>query len=323
MPYQVYVFFTLPCIIWGTSWFIIKQFQVSGGTAPMVSVGIRFLLAGVVIWAWLGLLYGYRTLKLRLQRRVTGVCLQRVQFPIQKLSFAQHKWLWLQGFTLFGTNYWLFYEASLYLNSAVVAIVFSLLTIMNLLNGVLFLKQRFVPFLLLPALMGVGGLCLIFIAELRELQLDTAKLKGLALALVATFSASLGNILSARNQRHQLSVTTASAYGMFYGGFSMLLLAWLSGEAFALELNWNYFLSLGYLTVFASVIAFYAYLTLLGMIGPAKAAYTALIFPLVALLISVLFEAYVLRWESGVGVLMVLFGNLVIFRTHKKTAPST
>jgi drug/metabolite transporter (DMT)-like permease len=132
------------------------------------------------------------------------------------------------------------------------------------------------------------------------------------LALIATISASLGNVVSARNQRAELPVIQTNAYGMLYGAGFMLLFAVFRGTSLQFDTSPGYILSLLYLAVFGSVIAFGAYLTLLGSIGLDRAAYVTVLFPVIALLLSTFFED--LSWGifQLAGVLLILLGNAVV-----------
>ena len=75
-----------------------------------------------------------------------------------------------------------------------------------------------------------------------------------------------------------------------------------------------YVLSLGYLALFGSILAFGAYLTLIGRIGAERAGYTGAAIPIVALLMSTCFEG--LRWHVGtvIGIALCLAGNFLVLR---------
>ena len=124
----------------------------------------------------------------------------------------------------------------------------------------------------------------------------------------------IGNLLSARNQRNGLPVVQTNALGVGYGAGLMALYALLSGQQFTFDTSPAYVLSLVYLVVFASILAFGCYLTLLGRIGAGRAAYAMVIFPVVSLGLSTLFEGF--QWSSYAiaGLLLVLTGNLVVLR---------
>jgi len=94
----------------------------------------------------------------------------------------------------------------------------------------------------------------------------------------------------------------------------MLVYALSQGTSFNYDPAFSYSLSLFFLSVFGSIFAFGSYLTLIGRIGSDKAAYTAVLFPVVALLLSTLFEDY--RWTMAAifGFGLILFGNYLVLR---------
>lgn len=160
--------------------------------------------------------------------------------------------------------------------------------------------------------MGLVGIALIFAPELISFKSSNDSLMGVGLSLLGTYIASLGNIISAHNQHQKLPVIQTNAYGMAYGSVILLLAALLQGHTINFDFTPGYSLSLLYLAIFGSVLAFGSYLTLLGRIGPEKAAYTMVLFPLVALSISTIFEAYQWTPSAVVGVSLVLLGNVII-----------
>ncbi|MES9965436.1 MAG: EamA family transporter, partial [Candidatus Sedimenticola sp. 20ELBAFRAG] len=111
-----------------------------------------------------------------------------------------------------------------------------------------------------------------------------------------------------------------NAYGMAYGAAVMFLAALVQGLPLSFDLSIGYTSSLLYLALFGSVFAFGSYLTLVGRIGPEKAAYATVLFPLVALIISTLFEDYEWTLVAAFGVILVVAGNVLIImpRTYVK-----
>lgn len=273
--------------IWGSTFYAIK-FQL-GEVASEVSIAYRFALAAIILFIW---------------------CVAR-GLPL-RFSLSQQIWMGAQGLFLFSTNYLLVYWATADLASGLIAVVFSTIILMNIANGAIFLRKKTSVGVLIGALFGLAGISLVFWPELNNLQAGSRTYQGLILSLAGTFIASLGNIISARNQQHQIPVIQCNAYGMAYGALVMVVAATFQGLPFTYEATMDYSLSLVYLALFGSVLAFGSYLTLLGRIGPEKAAYTMILFPLVALLISTLFENYQWSLSAASGVLLVLVGNLLI-----------
>ncbi|WP_275099827.1 DMT family transporter [Sedimenticola hydrogenitrophicus] len=278
--------------IWGSTWYAIK-FQL-GSVPPELSVAYRFALAALILFAWCWL----RGLPLRFERH-------------------EHLWMALQGLMLFCLNYLIFYWATAELTSGLIAVIFSTIVLMNIVNSALFFRKPMDASMVLGALVGLLGITLVFWPEVASLQQNGGALKGLLLSLLGTFIASLGNMLSARNQQRRLPVIQSNAFGMVYGALILFLYALVQGVELAYESSLPYNLSLLYLALFGSVLAFGSYLTLLGRIGPEKAAYATVLFPLVALGISTLFENYHWSLMAGAGVALVVLGNVLIIMPRR------
>jgi len=274
-------------LIWGSTWLAIT-FQL-GKVPAELSVAYRFALASFILFIY------------SLIRRL----------PL-RFSWRDHRFFALQGLLLFSLNYILIYVAEIYLASGLVAIIFSIIVIFNVIFGTIFLRNPIRIRVVVGGIIGLIGLTLMFWPELSTLNLSNQRATGLILAICGTLSASLGNIVSARNQRHDLPVVQTNAFGMAYGAFVMLLLAILKGSSLTFDFSAEYVLSLLYLSLFGSVIAFGTYLTLLGKIGPDRAAYVTVTFPIIALLLSTLFEDLVWTLPQICGVLVVIIGNVIV-----------
>jgi drug/metabolite transporter (DMT)-like permease len=201
-----------------------------------------------------------------------------------------------------------------------VAIVFSTIIIMNVLLGALFLRNPILPRVVAGGLLGVAGLALVFSPQLASVRASTGQSLGLALSFAAVLSASIGNIVAARNQRAGLPVVQTNTFGMAYGALATLAIALLRGVPFVFEPTAGYVLSLLYLAVFGSVIAFGTYLTLIGRLGVDRAAYIGVVFPLVALVLSALFEGLSLPPIALAGVALVVGGNVLVLSRRKAAA---
>ena len=288
---QNVLLYVVTILIWGSSWLAIK-FQL-GSVDPMVSVAYRFLLASGISWLFC---------------RLSGRSM--------RFGLRDHGFMFLQGASLFALNYWLFYLSELTLTSGLAAVIFSTIVVMNMLNGAIFLKNRLEFRVMAGACLGLLGIMLVFWPEVTDFESGSNNLIAAALAVLATFLASLGNIASARNQRKGIPVVQANTFGMTYGALLMLGLSLGTGQEFTFELTITYVSSLVFLSVFASIIAFWSYLTLLGRVGVERAAYVTLLFPLVALAISTVAEGYQWTVFGVAGILLILSGNLLI---HKRS----
>jgi drug/metabolite transporter (DMT)-like permease len=213
---------------------------------------------------------------------------------------------------LFSINYIIFYFASFYLTSGLVAVAFSTIIVMNIAFGAMLLGAPIRPRVAWGAMLGLGGLILVFWPDLAAFDTSGPGLIGLGLSLIATVSASLGNVASARNQRAGIPVIQGNAFGMAYGAAFTTLVALLRGVPFDFDPAPLYVGSLLYLALFASVFAFGCYLTLLGRIGADRAAYVSVVFPVVALGLSTIFEDFEWTALAFAGVALILLGNIVV-----------
>ncbi|MBW2030830.1 MAG: EamA family transporter [Deltaproteobacteria bacterium] len=280
------VLYSTASLIWGSTWLAIKL-QLTQ-VPPILSVGYRFCLASAIL-----LTYCLLTKK-------------KLAYPSR-----DHLFMALQGFTLYGLSYCLSYLATSYLTSGLVAVVFSTILMWNILNLRLFMDQPVAWRAFWGGALGLSGICIVFWHELYAFT-ATQGLIGLVMALVGAYLASVGNIVGARNARTGLAVTQANAYGMAYGGVLSLLIHFGGGGRLAFDWSLGYLGPMLYLTVFGSVVAFGCYMLLIGRIGAEYAAYVTLLMPVIALIFSTLFEDY--RWtlNAGLGVSIVLVGNLII-----------
>jgi drug/metabolite transporter (DMT)-like permease len=292
---QNLIFYVSTVFIWGSTWFAIKL-QL-GVVPPMVSVAYRFSLAALLLLGWCRL----NRLNLRFSR-------------------IDHLFMALQGALLFCLNYLLFYLAELHLTSGLAAVVFSTIMLMNVVNGALFLATPINRKVVIGGILGLAGIGLVFQPEIVSFTFDQNSTRAILYCFLATYMASLGNILSARNQRHKLPIVQSNGFGMLYGALLMLFLASITGQQFTLPLTLSYMGSLLYLSVFGTIVAFGCYLSLIGRIGADRAAYATLLFPLVALAISTVLEDYHWSIPAILGTIMILAGNLLMLQHRKKIA---
>ena len=231
-----------------------------------------------------------------------------------KFRPKEHLMIVLQGLLLFGLNYWLVYLSEEFLTSGLVAVAFSTLIFFNIFFGAILLGNKIKKKVILGATLGVIGTGLIFKPELSSFDFSDDNFTGLVFCIVSIVFASLGNITSAFNQRNKLPVIQTNAFGMVYGAVLMALIAFASGKIPTFDTSMEYTLSLVYLVIFGSIIAFSAYLTLIGKIGPSKAAYVILVVPIIALIISTLLEGYEWSEYAFIGTGLIIAGNVLALR---------
>jgi drug/metabolite transporter (DMT)-like permease len=283
---------------WGSSWYALHH-QL-GVVAPEVALVWRFLLAAMLMFGW---------------------CLldrSRLRFGL-----AEHARFLLLGLCIFSTNFLLFYYGGQALASGLLAVVFSTASIFNLVLGALIFRQPIAPRVAAGALIGFAGIALIYWPEIAQVSgaqvsggggFDRTALVGLLLCLGGTLSFCLGNMVSTANQRRGLPVKSANAWGMLYGTAFLALLAAAQDKPFIVDWRAPYLVSLIYLVVVSTVIAFWTYLTLLGRVGAGRAGYATVLFPVLALAISSLLENYVWTGYAFAGLALVALGNLLVLR---------
>ncbi len=293
MTTRQYILFAIPTLIWGSTWYVIR-FQL-GTVDPLLSVAYRFVLAGLLLISF---------------------CL--VSGRKMKFRPREHFLMFLLGLSLFGLNYWFVYKAETMLKSGVVAVIFSMIIFFNIFFNAIFLKGKIKKDVVAAAILGVCGTAFLFKNEFGSVSLKSGNWIVVFICLGGLVLASLGNILSAHNQRVKIPVIQANAYGMLYGGGAIFAIAMLLGKPLMFEQSVSYSFSLLYLALLGSIIAFSAYLKLLGEIGPDRSIYTTLISPVIALLISTFFEGY--QWDvyAILGILLLFSGNILALRFKTK-----
>lgn len=278
--------YALVVLIWGTTWIALK-WQL--GPVPIaLSIAYRFGLAALLLFAWLA--WKRQLVRPRGQAAV---------------------WVLGQGVCLFCLNFVCFLNASQTLASGLVAVVFSSATLWNALLARVIHGRQLAANVLAGGGLGLVGLLLLF---WPEIQAGHSSWVGLAWALGGTLCFSTGNLLSAALQGQGLKPAQTNAWGMLVG--TGLLLGWcvLSGTPLVFESTWRYTGALLYLAIPGSVIGFTAYLTLVGRLGPEKAAYSTVLFPVVALNVSTWAEGYVWTPPALAGLVLVMLGNVLVFR---------
>lgn len=285
--------YVITVMIWGSTWLAI-EFQI-GVVAPEVSLVYRFAIAAILMW---------------------GFCLwRRLDMRINR---ADHLFLVGLAACNFGFNYLILYWAQEYLTSAMTSIAFSTLLMFNIINTRILFSKPIAGRIYLGAIIGIMGIGALFWFDLRELNLSGESLTGLGLALAGTFVASIGNMLSVRNSNKGIGVMQGNAWGMMCGSIILVIYTLFSGASFTVDWSFSYLSSLLYLSVFGTVIAFACYFALLKDIGPEKASYAIVLFPVVAVVLSTFFEGFQWHINTVIGFALVLIGNAIVLTPMKR-----
>jgi len=292
-----FLLFIITLICWSPTWYVIK-FQL-GYVDPLVSVFYRFFIAAIIIFIYL--IYKKKNLK---------------------FSLNHHIWFLLFGVCLYSINYVFFYLSNTYLISAFPAIVFSTIIIMNILGDSFYFKKKPSLKTLIGSTIGMIGIAIIFNDEIFNFTLSNGRHVGLFLALLGTFFASTGNMVHQRNLNNNLASMPSIAYSMLYGSLVTLLITQIKGTELLFDYSFSYIASLAYLTIIGSIFAFIFYLKLLEKVGAGRAGYVGALMPVLALLISTVFEN--LEWQTDliVGLPILLIGAVLVINQKIKPIKS-
>lgn len=211
-----------------------------------------------------------------------------------RLDRRGHSFALAMAVAQFVGNFNLVYLAEMHITSGLVAVVFALLVVPNSLFAWAFLGQRLTLRFALGSLLGIAGVAMLFQHELATAQYGNDVLVGLGLTLCAILGASVGNVLQATDIARAQPPFTSLGAAFLYGGLLDAALAFVTTGPPVIDTSLTYLGGLAFLAVIASAVAFLLYYELIRAVGPAKAAYTGLVIPFIALALSTLFEGY--RW---------------------------
>lgn len=290
---QVFVLYASVVLIWGSTWAAIP-FQL-GVVAEEVSVAYRFALGSIALFTY-ALLSG-----------------RQVRIPL-----GQYGMVILTGALMFSANYLFTYYAINYVTSGLVAVAFSLMVVFNAFFEQVFFRKPLESRLMLASLFGIVGIGCLFWPEVGRIDLADQTVYGVILVLIAVTFASLGNMGAIVSASRNLPVIAVNAHGMAWGALTSTIVAVLLGREFRFSFEPGYILSLGYLAIFGSAVAFGCYLALFRKIGSARAAYTSVLFPIIALLISTFVENYQWSALAAVGILFIVAGNWLALTRMKR-----
>ncbi len=285
--------FAVCVLTWGTTWHAIT-YQI-GVNSPEVGVALRFGMAGLALLAWCA-------------------------WQGQRLRFAlrDHALLALQGSFMYGVAYVCVYHAEQHVPSGLVAVGYSASPLIaglgaQALFGVA-VTRRFVC----GGLLGLTGVALMFWPEFGKASLagagGSATSLGAALTVASVLLSAVGSLAASRNRSRGLPLWPSLGFGMVYGATAAAVLAGLQGHTLTLPSLPSWWLSLFYLALAGSVMAFACFLTLQDRVGPGPASTVGVMTPLLALVVSLLFESYRPGWITGIGVLLAVAGNVMMVR---------
>jgi drug/metabolite transporter (DMT)-like permease len=288
--------FLLITLIWGSTWLVIKD-QI--GLAPASwSVAWRFAIAA----AGMAVLALIRGEGLRLDRQGHAIALA--------LGLAQ-----------FSLNFNFVYRAEHHLTSGIVAVLFGLLMLPNALFGRAVLGTPITRGFVIGTGIGLGGIALMLLHEARIAPPGGKVGLGALLTVCGILSASVANVLQATAPARRQPILALLAWAMMWGALIDVIVAWVTSGAPLLPTSPRYWAGVAYLGLIGSVVTFPLYFALVRELGPGRAAYNGVAVPVVAMLLSTVFEDY--RWSllAAGGGALAMIGMAVALRAKNPVPP--
>ena len=284
--------FAIAVAIWSTTWHAIL-YQLAY-TPPAAGVALRFALAGglaLAIAAWRG---------------------DRL-----RCTAAEHARIALQGVFMYSLAYLCVYHAEKHVPSGLVAVGYSASPLVNGIGAWLLWRGPLTPRFLLGGVLCVAGVAMIFAPEFAAVKAGGETLLGALFTVGAVLLSAIGSLLASRNTAHRLPFWPTMGWGMVYSAVLSAAVLWSSGQALVLpspQAAPSWWLSLAYLSIAGSVVAFACYLTLQQRVGPGAASTVGVMTPVLALLLSALFEGFVPVALTWFGIALAVAGNVLILR---------
>ncbi|MDO7834172.1 DMT family transporter [Sphingobium sp. HBC34] len=288
--------FILVTLIWSSTWIVIRD-QI-GSVPASWSVCYRFLLAGIAMAAFAR----WRGVPLHIGR--------------SGLLYAA-----LLGIAQFVLNFNFVYRAEHYLTSGVVAVIYAMLLIPNSILAFLIFRQPVSRAFIGGSVVAVAGIILMLLHEYRAAPLETAGahpdmvLLGVAFSIAGLLSASAANVMQGMEIARRLPMLAVLAWAMLIGAGVDAAFAWATVGPPQFDMRWGYIAGVGWLGLAGSVVTFPLYFTLIQRMGAGRAAYTSVLIPVIAMLISTLVEAYAWSTLSIVGALLAIAGMAIALRS--------
>lgn len=291
LPSSVLIWLIL-CLIWGTTWFFIK-FGLED-LPPISFAAARFTLALFI----LGII----------------IFLQKIPLPKTKRDW---KLLALTGFLQFSVNYSFVFWSEQYISSGLAAVLQAMISVFGLVLAWVHLPDEKITWIKIASvLLGIGGVAIIFI---EQLQINSwLAFAGCVAIVVGAYAAAHASILvkAFGGNLHPASLV----FGQMLCGLLPLLIYGFVKDGNPLSLNWTWraIISVFYLTIFGTIIAFWLYYLLLSKIESNKAMMISLVTPLIAVVVGNVFLGERLPPQTFFGGALILASiGLIVFGKGK------
>jgi drug/metabolite transporter (DMT)-like permease len=286
--------FAIIYFVWGSTFLAIRVGVRE--VPPFLLAAMRFLVAGLVLYGWM---------IARGERSPSG----------RQWTSAS-----LLAILIFVLDYGLLFWAERRVDSGIAAVMMATIPAFMALSEIIFLRtQRLTVRLAMALLIGTGGVAVL---TSRSLNLGGAPIDrvGALALLVAAMSWSVASALARRLPLPPSKVMSSGAQ-MLAGGVFLALTAAALGELRNFHpstVSRGAWLSLLYLIVAGSIIAFTAYVWLIHHESPTKVGTYAYVNPVVAVLLGYFLAGEALGLRTMLGTMFVLISVVVITTTRAK-----
>jgi drug/metabolite transporter (DMT)-like permease len=290
---RVLIPFLVVSLIWGSTWLVIRD-QL--GTVPASwSVTYRFIIAAIGMF----LLAIVMRQPLKIDRAMVG-------------------WTVVLGVMQFALNFNFVYGAEHHITSGLVAVMFALLIVPNALLAKYWLGRQIGGAFVLGSAIASVGVAFLMLQEYRVAPVGgTEVLLGLGLTMGAVISASISNVLQVTPKIARYPTITILAWSMLWGSLANAAFAYAVYGPPVIDSRPAYIGGMLYLSIIGSVVTFPLYFRLIRDIGPGKAAYTGVLIPVVAMILSTIFEGYVWSMLALAGGVLAMAGLVVAMQARK------
>jgi drug/metabolite transporter (DMT)-like permease len=281
--YKVALGYVLICLIWGSTWMAISIGLKS--LTPIISVGIRFLIASMLI-------YGVMKLK-------------HVKLQTDSLSIKLYIVLALFAYSI---PYAIVYWAELYISSGLTSIVFSVMPLfVILLSLFVFSKESVSATEIIGSITGFAGIVIIFS---ENLSLDLSKQMLGIIAVLVSAAMQGGIAVAIKKYGNHLNPLSMNFLPMFAASIMLITAAFVFEDSSLWTFSFASVISIAYLALVGTVIAFTTYYWLLKRISVVMLSLSSFITPIIAVLLGWFFLNEKLSMQAILGSCFVLIGIL-------------
>jgi drug/metabolite transporter (DMT)-like permease len=287
--------FAIIYFVWGSTFLAIRVGVRE--VPPFLLAAIRFLVAGLVLYGWM---------------------IARGERPP---SGRQWMSAFLLALLIFVLDYGLLFWAEQRVPSGIAAVMMATIPVFMAMSEIIFLRtQRLTLRLALALLIGIGGVVVLMSHSLNlgGAPVDSA---GAVALIVASMSWSVSSAVTRKVPLPPSKVMSSGAQ-MLAGGILLALTAAALGEFHNFRpwtVSRGAWLSLAYLIVAGSIVAFTAYVWLIHHESPTKVGTYAYVNPVVAVLVGYFLGGETLGLRTILGTLSVLISVVVITTTPVAT----